>query len=156
MNELAVRIAESAQVESAVVMALGMFLLIAIMYQIKHFICDYPLQTPYMLGKFKPGWEFLGPLAAHCGVHALFTFTLSSYLLWDRESTFFFAGWLASVDFVIHFIMDRIKAGPKYLGRFKDMYHKYFWWSLGFDQMVHHLTHYFIIIMTFIIGIAFP
>lgn len=88
--------------------------------------------------------------------------------------------------------MDRIKAGPKYLGRYKtvnkyqlDAYLQmedliktryaddedmplmlaelnkerdaalketpYFWWSLGLDQMVHHLTHYLIVFIAIII-----
>ena len=57
--------------------------------------------------------------------------------------------------------MDRVKASPKMLGKFKaltanefisatdeqKLNNKYFWWSLGLglDQAVHHLTHYFII-----------
>jgi hypothetical protein len=52
---------------------------------------------------------------------------------------------LAIVDFVVHFTMDRIKAGPRYLGRFSDVSSKAFWVSFGFDQMVHHLTHLYIV-----------
>lgn len=117
---------------------------ILIAFQIKHFVADYPLQGKYMLGKFKPGWDFLGPLLSHCLVHAYLTFVI----VWSCPGELFtwqFALQMAVLDFVIHFIMDRIKAGPKYLGRFKDMYDKKFWWSLGLDQMVHHLTHYLIV-----------
>ena len=138
-----------------------------IIYQIKHFIADYPLQGQYMLGKFKPDWGFFWPLAAHAGVHGLMTLGIVWYFnpsLW----------WLALVDAGIHFVMDRVKAGPKYLGRykalaaseFKKVFDAYthsddelvkqiarqrlkhnvlFWWALGFDQMVHHLTHYYVI-----------
>jgi hypothetical protein len=148
---------------------LGMIVFIfglLIFFQVKHFIADYLLQTPWMLKKFSPGWEFVLPLAAHAGTHALFTLVLCLFIaphLW----------YLALVDFVIHFIMDRIKAGPRYLGRFKSLsvkeykqtimdqltsrfvtveemerkrkHNTYFWWSLGFDQMIHGLTHYFVI-----------
>jgi hypothetical protein len=48
------------------------WLLLAV-YQLKHFVADYPLQTPYMLKKFLPGNDFIKPLSAHAGVHALFT-----------------------------------------------------------------------------------
>lgn len=154
-----------------------------VLYQFKHFLADYPLQGKYMLGKFKPGWDFLGPLLAHVGVHGAMTLVICLCLkpyLW----------WLALVDMAIHFAMDRIKASPKYLGRYKamsaaefkdaafilkeaesyradpDKYadgsdelvktyesralaqiksNTYFWWSLGLDQMVHHLTHYGVI-----------
>jgi len=141
-----------------------------IFFQIKHFLADYPLQNSFMLGKFKPGWDFVLPLVAHAGVHAVFTFGLCLFVaphLW----------WLALVDFVVHFIMDRVKAGPKYLGRYKALSanefrnvmqnrhiaflqsdqqgineenaklkgNVHFWWALGLDQMVHHVTHYYII-----------
>jgi hypothetical protein len=130
-----------------------------------------------MLGKFKPGWLFLKPLFAHVGVHAVITFAISIFLVhWP------IAICLALGDAFIHFFMDRIKAGPKYMGRWKplsgmdygrmkgyiDHYestaalygqipdgangavrairgNKLFWWALGLDQMVHHLTHYGII-----------
>lgn len=138
-------------------------LTLLLVYQLKHFLADYPLQGGFMLKKFLPGWDFVLPLMAHCGVHALMTLAIVMFFnpaLW----------WLALVDFGVHFVMDRLKAGPKYLGRFKALSgnefknilsykdtvgleqfkpqirgNTFFWWSLGLDQMVHHLTHYFII-----------
>lgn len=143
-----------------------------VFFQLKHFIADYPLQGKYMLQKFKPDWDFFVPLLAHASVHALFTLAVCLWLaphLW----------WLALVDLAVHFVMDRAKAGPKYLGRYKALFGKqfqdatelandpeyngrtfkmlqkearkqlkhntYFWWSLGFDQMIHHFTDLFII-----------
>lgn len=143
-----------------------------ILFQVKHLLCDYFLQTPYMLKKFLPGWGFLFPLLLHSSMHGVGTLIIClcyNPSLW----------WLALVDLVIHFGMDRLKAGPKYLGRFKalsanefretinDMHmigkdnskyeyviwnskrkikhNTYFWWSLGFDALIHHCTHYFII-----------
>lgn len=154
---------------------LTVFVLLVV-YQLKHFLADYPFQTEYMLGKFKDGWGFVKPLTAHAGVHALFTYWIVLIYSWD----FKLAVALALFDFTVHFGMDRIKAGRRYLGRFKplspteyanmkgyianeeamsDLYgkippgaakqalwhNKFFWWALGFDQMVHHLTHYVII-----------
>lgn len=153
-----------------------LFVLLTV-FQIKHFLADYPLQSNYMLGKFKPGWDFVKPLLAHVGVHMAFTFVIllvfCPWLLWCQ-----IVG-LTLLDGVIHFIMDRIKASPNYLGRFKplnkDEYqaalwlaassdkdarekanklitgNKYFWLSLGFDQFVHHLTHYLIVFIAIII-----
>jgi hypothetical protein len=155
--------------------------ILLIVYQIKHFLADYLLQGKYMLGKFSPGWEFFNPLLAHCNVHGWMTFVIA--LIATSNSRY--AAFLALLDLVIHFIMDRIKAGPKYLGRFKSLSendferhemdmkslgdfeniqsvrdvmgrtnkrwdkslrnNKLFWWCLGLDQMVHHLTHYLII-----------
>jgi hypothetical protein len=143
-------------------MVLTIFCLL-VLFQIKHFVVDYTLQTSYMLQKFRRDWGFFFPLLAHAGLHA--TFTLAIVLLFAPH-----LWWLALVDLVVHFIMDRIKAGPKYLGKFECLSKKeirsmmscanisgvevferefkgntYFWWSLGFDQMIHHLTHYYII-----------
>ncbi len=77
------------------------------------------------------------PLTAHAGVHAIFTVII---VLVINPSL----AWLALVDFVAHFTMDRIKSGPKYFGRFNDAQKASYWNCFGFDQMVHHLTHYFI------------
>jgi len=126
-----------------------------VLFQIKHFLADYPLQTEYMLGKFKDGKQFILPLAAHAATHALFTFCLAYVFSQSLK----LSATLAMFDLTVHFIMDRIKAGKKYLGRYKPLtatefpratetqkrHNKYFWWSLGFDQMIHHLCHYAII-----------
>ena len=114
-----------------------LFLILLILFQVKHFIADFLLQNVWMLQKARPGWEFVLPLSLHCGVHSLTTLTIVLYLnpsLW----------WLAALDFGVHFFMDRIKAGPRYLGRFTDVRGKAFWVCFGFDQMMHHLTHLYI------------
>lgn len=137
--------------------------ILLLIYQAKHFLADFPLQGVYMLGKFKSGWDFFLPLLAHVSIHGLFTLAIC---LWVNPVLW----WLALVDSGIHFVMDRIKAGPKYLGRFKALSsaeiayifsykdttgldpfkpqlksNVLFWWSLGLDQAVHHLTHYLVI-----------
>jgi hypothetical protein len=141
--------------------------ILLVIYQAKHFLADYPLQGSYMLGKFKPGWDFIPHLAAHCAVHGIFTYGIAYAFRYHDPLS------LALIDFSIHFAMDRIKASPRYLGRFKalsgaeyvgllgvlngislnavpEIKKKFrdntlFWWSLGLDQMVHHLTHYYLI-----------
>jgi hypothetical protein len=114
-----------------------------IVFQFKHFFADFPLQRQYMLNKFRPGWDFILPLTIHCGVHALLTTVIAVLInpsLW----------WLAFVDFAIHFTMDRLKSGPRYLGRYNDPTRSSYWMALGFDQMIHHLTDYLIIYLIFI------
>jgi hypothetical protein len=109
-----------------------------VIFQFKHFIADFPLQIPYMLRKFRPGWDFLLPLATHCLVHGFLTLVIC--LIFAPMLV-----WLAGVDFIVHFIMDRIKSGPKYLGRFSNSAKSAYWIAFGFDQMVHHLTHIYIV-----------
>lgn len=155
---------------------LGLFMLI--LFQLKHWLADYPLQRPWMLGKFKPGWGFVLPLAAHCFVHAWLTYaiTLIAHAAMTGHKDQELSVNLAMFDFTIHFVMDRIKASPKLMGRWKPLFGKeffdttlvaktrakldpvnvpkakaalrsnrLFWDALGFDQLVHHLTHYTII-----------
>jgi hypothetical protein len=114
-----------------------LFVYLLLLYQVKHFVGDYVLQNVWMLQKGSPDWEFFLPLTIHCGIHALMTLAVVLYLspaLW----------WLAVLDFFVHFAMDRIKAGPRYLGRYNDPRTKSFWVCFGLDQMVHHLTHIYI------------
>ena len=127
--------------------------LLLILFQIKHFICDYPLQTPYMLGKMgRTNW--IKPLAAHAGVHALgtfiivYTFMHTAYWL----DSFIFATAFALVDFTLHFIVDRVKASPDLGGKWKPD-QPCFWWVLGADQMSHHLFNYLFIFLICILGV---
>jgi len=110
-----------------------------VVFQLKHFFADYLLQFEFMLkGKALPGWGFLPSLAAHCAVHAGLTLLICLWI----EPAFW---WLALVDFGVHMAMDRVKSGPRYLGRYNDPQSASFWLALGFDQMVHHLTGIYII-----------
>jgi hypothetical protein len=152
--------------------------ILLIVYQLKHFIADYPLQTPYMLGKFKEHPHYILPLLCHVAVHGMFTFIIVAMV---RPN---YAPAMALLDMAVHFVMDRVKASPNLLGYYKPLspqeykdltyqleemqqdtylpngpasqaaiectkdrfrYNVYFWWALGLDQGVHHLTHYFII-----------
>lgn len=181
-----------------------MIWILLILFQIKHFIADYLLQGKYMLGKFKDrGWIL--PLAAHCSVHFYCTYIIASYVIVSTGNrswfTFGLAVLLGLIDFTIHFIMDRLKASSKYLGKHqalsknemlsllelektanKQIFDSYlngkinvplfqggcatlrdvdnkkksntlFWWSLGLDQMVHHLTDILIIYLIMTYGI---
>ncbi len=112
--------------------------ILLLVYQFKHYIADFPLQREYMLRKTLPQWDFVLPLVLHCLVHAALTLLICLYFapqLW----------WMAVVDFVVHFVMDRLKSGPRYLGRFNNLSKPGFWNVLGFDQMIHHITHIYII-----------
>lgn len=128
------------------------FALLAL-FQLKHWLADYLLQTRYMLGKFADGWDFVLPLFSHVAVHGLMTFGI---VMCFRPRL----ALLAMVfDMIVHFVMDRIKAAPSMLGRWRPLTKETaadanearwrendkFWWSVGFDQSIHHLTHYAII-----------
>ena len=109
-----------------------------VFFLVKHFVADFVLQNVWMLQKARPGWDFVVPLALHCVVHS----GLTLIACWYINPTYW---WLALVDFVIHFTMDRIKAGPRYFGRYRDPKAKAYWVTFGFDQLVHHLTDLLVI-----------
>lgn len=116
---------------------ISLFVLL-VAFQIKHVLADYFFQTEWMVfGKCRiKGW--VKPLFAHAAVHATLTLIIALIFaptLW----------WLASLDIIVHFIIDRVKANPKLGGRFKMEEGSKFWWAFGVDQMLHHLTHYLII-----------
>lgn len=124
-----------------------------------------------MLRKFSKYPTYILPLLAHTAIHGFATFLIA---LVFRPHQLLGAALLGLFDTLIHFTMDRIKASPDLLGQYKalsgnemknilsyvptlgeqgvkDRFGKdlksntLFWWALGLDQMVHHLTHYIII-----------
>ena len=90
--------------------------ILLILFQAKHYVCDFPLQGEYMLKKFSPNWDFFIPLLSHALVHAFFTFAISVGFVGAK-----FAAILGVLDLVIHFSMDRIKASPKMLGKYQNL-----------------------------------
>jgi hypothetical protein len=129
---------------------LDVLLLVGI-YQIKHFLIDFILQTPtFFLGKFSANPRVWIPaLTVHTLLHAASTYLISSQWMLTQGYTnqaFFIS--LAAFDMSMHFFMDRLKASPKMWGRFgaTSKTQPWFWWALGFDQMIQHFTHYIIIL----------
>jgi len=107
-----------------------------IAFQVKHFLGDYVFQSAWMaLGKSRPGFSYLYPLSAHVLIHAGLTAVIVLVVnprLWP----------LILFDLTVHFVLDRVKASPRMLGRFEGAERPGRWLPLGADQMAHHLTHY--------------
>lgn len=98
---------------------IGLFFLLLVLFQVKHFLADYPLQGKYMLGKFKGGSDWVAPLLAHVGVHGLLTLIIA--LLFLQAEDYGWAVLIAAFDMCLHFSMDRIKASPDLMGRWKPL-----------------------------------
>ena len=132
-------------------MTLLSLLLLYIAFRVKQFVCDFALQAPFVwmaLGKGKSGQEYIKPLFAHSGIHALGTLLIVLFFvpaLW----------YLAIIDFVVHSLVDRIKAvlTVKSGWKFED---SMFWVSFGLDQEAHNFTHlaYIIVIILYLGGIS--
>ncbi len=104
-----------------------------IIFLIKHLFADFFLQTSWMAnGKEQPnGWFW--PLTAHVAVHAVATGLIFAIL-----APLYL--WMAAVDFVVHFAIDRAK-GLLNRAFDTDPTKTGFWWLIGIDQTLHHLTH---------------
>ena len=116
-------------------------IILYIAFRLKHFACDFLLQTDWMaLTKGKPGQEGYKALFSHTGIHALGTLIIVLIFtpsLW----------WLAPLDFVIHSAIDRTKGWLTFQRGWKPS-DTIFWWSFGIDQEAHNLTHLaFLVIM---------
>lgn len=99
---------------------------------LKHIFADFFLQTNWMAyGKDqKTGWAL--PLLVHCLIHGVLTTAMVTVI----APRFWFIG---PVDFVIHLVIDRAK------GYCVSHFHvtpgrPWFWWLIGIDQALHHLT----------------
>lgn len=115
---------------------MGIFeiLLFYIGFRIKHYACDFLLQTDWMaLTKGQPGKEGLIALFSHTAIHAvgtLMVMTVFAPAFW----------WLALVDFAVHSIVDRVK-GVVTLNQHWTVKDTMFWWTFGLDQEMHNFTH---------------
>lgn len=114
-------------------------LILFILFHLKHFLCDFPLQTTYMLGKGKQGLQWILPLGTHCLVHV--AFSMAIIVIFKPEYL-----WLSWAEFCAHFLIDRIKVLyrlPK--GVWKDdekgRYLSKYYQAFGLDQMAHQLTY---------------
>lgn len=114
-------------------MTIEILLIVLVALQVKHFLCDYPLQNQYMLRKAnEKDWAI--PLFAHSLVHSIGTFIIFLYFGIGIALLF------SVIDLVLHFIVDRIKASPN-IGNRWTIDKPQFWWALGLDQMAHHIIN---------------
>lgn len=111
----------------------GILVLVALL-QLKHAVCDGPLQTLWMIrekGHYgKPGG------LAHAGIHG--AGSLLVLLVFGMAALPAFA--LAAAETVIHYHIDFAK---ETLARRNDWTHDQsaFWWALMADQMFHQFTY---------------
>jgi hypothetical protein len=98
----------------------------------KHVVADFFLQNTWMaVGKdLKRGWAL--PLLAHSLVHL----AVAMVLILLVAPRFWF---VALIDFAIHIAVDRAKGFCVSTFAVKPE-HQWFWWLIGIDQALHHLT----------------
>ena len=103
---------------------------------LKHFIIDFPLQTPYQyLNKGTYGHP--GGIL-HSALHGFGTWLC---LFWYTPA----AVTMAFVDFIVHYNVDWAKMNINKKLNLGPLSSEKFWWLLGFDQLLHSLTYLAII-----------
>ncbi len=108
-------------------------IVILLLLQIKHFICDFPLQKSYQYLN-KGTYGHLGGLL-HAAIHAVGTFIIISFV------DIYLAVLLSMVDFVVHYHIDWAKTKLNKHWGLKPDSSEYFWILLGLDQLLHQLTY---------------
>lgn len=108
-------------------------------FAVKHIIADFLLQTNAIaLGKDRSvGW--LRPWFLHVSGHALLTLVITLFVSPALA-------WLAAVDFCVHGGIDRLKAITRAHWKLTPEQAP-FWWLIGIDQALHHLTHLVLVIL---------
>ena len=109
-------------------------LTVLLLLEIKHFIFDYPLQTPYQL-KHKVTYGHAGGLL-HAGLHVLGT---SSVFLIVHPSLGVGLVLLAG-EFLVHYHLDWAK-GQLVMRSGLTVKDGPYWWAIGVDQLLHQLTY---------------
>lgn len=114
--------------------AIAALLAVLVILEVKHFVCDYPLQTVYQVTN-KGTYGHPGGII-HSGLHVLGT---STAFLVITPTLAVGAGILIG-EFLLHYHIDWTKDQVMRRNGLtaKD---SRFWWTIGVDQMLHHLTY---------------
>lgn len=129
----AVRAGEDDRGADAVVPAY-LILLSMFLFQIKHFVCDFLLQT-YDQIRFKG--KYLHPAGLlHAGLHMLGSIPALLVLTWSPVTI----AVLVVAEFLVHYHTDWAKAQLDSNLRLNDQ-NSLYWAIFGGDQLVHQLTY---------------
>lgn len=107
-----------------------------VLFGIKHFVCDFVLQFPWMMSDKGEYAARGGVLHALC--HGVFTMLIVLVLYLDTD----LAIATALIDAIIHYHMDWLKTLKT---KDMDLKDRRYWVWFGADQCVHYLTYVLII-----------
>ena len=120
--------------ERIIKVAADTLLILAVLFSIKHFLADYPLQTAYQY-KNKGDFLHIGGIL-HALIHGIFTTAIFSMYV-----PFIMAYFLGYFDMVIHYLIDYCKVRINNKFGLSPTNSDKFWWLLGLDQLLHALTY---------------
>ena len=109
-------------------------ILLLVLFQAKHFICDGPLQTSAMVQDKGHYGRWLG--IKHAGIHGLGTLVV----MLVASVAPLFAVVFALVDFLLHYHIDFSKEQVVRRQGWTTATPQ-FWWSLSADQVLHQVSY---------------
>lgn len=104
---------------------------------VKHFVCDFPLQSHPFLYSHKAEYGALGGIT-HALIHGVGTLVVL-FLLPDIDAQTVLL--FAAIDSLIHYHIDWAKMSLNKKMGWGPTNSEKFWMLLGFDQFLHHLTY---------------
>src|SRR5258706_15311750 len=104
-------------------------LTLLILLQVKHFVCDFPLQGPFQY-KNKGTYGHRGGIL-HAAIHAVGTSAC-----FDVLGVPMAIAWIVTVEAVVHYHIDWAKMNINARMGWGPLTHERFWWLLGFDQLL--------------------
>ena len=122
--------------------AVQQVLVFLVLFQVKHFICDGPLQTSAMVRDKGFYGRRLGLL--HAGIHG--SGALVALLLFGLPLKLALS--LALLDFAVHYHVDFSKEQIVRRAGWTTSVSQ-FWWALSADQMIHQLTYLLLAYLVF-------
>src|SRR5215472_11899112 len=110
------------------------------LFQLKHFLCDFVLQTPRQIAA-KGNYGQL-PGLVHAGLHA--TTSLPALLVLTQSAAIVAMAIVG--EFLVHYHVDWTKARIDRWGNFSSQSTAY-WIVFGFDQLVHQATYLTLVLL---------
>lgn len=110
-------------------------MILLLLFQLKHFICDYPLQiSPYQYLN-KGTYGHLGGLL-HALIHSIGTFVVLVFFVAPIGALM-----LCLLDGITHYHIDWAKVKLTQHYGLTPSTSAMYWLLLGFDQLLHQLTY---------------
>lgn len=112
----------------------ALFLLSLVLFEVKHFICDFVLQTTYLFrnkGIYGHRAGFI-----HAGLHA--AGSLPAILVLTRNTWLIVA--ILAAEFLVHYHVDWLKLWIDKRSRLSIEQNLY-WVVFGADQLIHQITY---------------
>ncbi|HEX3990736.1 MAG TPA: DUF3307 domain-containing protein [Acetobacteraceae bacterium] len=115
-------------------MGLSLVLWALFAFQLKHFLCDFVLQTKFQVDK-KKVYGHVGGLV-HAGLHAIMTVPI--VIVMGASATIVVLLFLG--ELILHYHVDWLKGQIDIWSGWTEKDHTY-WVVFGADQLVHQITY---------------